>query len=110
MEEPTTVRVTDRAHAALLNRWIGICEAETAVEKRAKEFDRLPGFGLAMALLQKEAAEARSLAVAENLRAVARAGIDVTLVNQISLEMGPKGELRLTVTMMDLADMASANG
>ncbi|MES0071863.1 hypothetical protein [Mesorhizobium sp. M0058] len=108
--EPHVVEITDRGHAAQVNRWIGQIEALTALEDKAKEFERLPGFGLALAILQKEVAESRSKAVAENLRAIARAGIDVVAVRNVGLETGKNGLLRLTATMMDLADLAEMGG
>ncbi|MGB3833725.1 MAG: hypothetical protein WA975_17890 [Mesorhizobium sp.] len=110
MADPVFVDITDRSHAAAINRWIGQIEAQTALEEKAKEFDRLPGFGLALAILQKETAESHSMAVAENLRACARAGIKVEETSRIELETGPKGLLRLKVTMMDLADLAEGGG
>lgn len=103
--EASKVEISDHGHAMRVNRWIGQVEALQALEEKSKEFDRLPGFGLAHAILQKEVAESRSLAVMENMRAVARAGIDVRQVKSISLETGPKGMLRLIVEMMDLADL-----
>lgn len=110
MTEPQTIDITERGHAAVINRWIGQLEALGALEDRSKEFDRLPGFGLALAILQKEAAESRSKAVAENLRAVAKAGISIVDMRHVELETGAKGSLRLKVTMMDLADLAEAEG
>lgn len=110
MTEPQYVEITDRLHAQVVNRWIGKIEAMAAVEERAKEFDRLPGFGLAIALLQKELAEAKAIAVADNLRACARAGIDIAKTSEIHIETRPNGGLRLKVTMMDLADMMSEAG
>lgn len=108
MTDPIPVEITDPGHAMRINRWIGQVEALEALEKKSKEFDRLPGFALAHAILQKEVTEARSIAVAENLRAVARAGIDVAKVRNVGLETTPSGALRLTVTMMDLAELAES--
>lgn len=106
MPDPIFVEITDHDHAGVLNRRIGKIEAEEALSGKAKEFERLPGFGLALAILQRETAESRSTAMAENLRAVARAGIKVENTKQIQLETGPRGSLRLKVTMLDLADLA----
>lgn len=108
MSEPTFIDITDRAHANALSRWMGLVDAELALEKKAKEFERLPGFGLAVALIKAETANARAISVAENCRAVARAGINVADTRAIMLETGPKGSLRLKVEMMDLADIAGA--
>lgn len=105
MAEPIYVEITDRKHAAGLNRWIGKAEAYEALKAKAKDFDRLPGFGLAMAILEAEVAHDRSMNVAENLRCLARAGHDVGRSKQVELELGPNGLQRLKVIMMDLADL-----
>ncbi len=108
MSEPIHVDITDRKHLAALWRWLALLE-HAEVLAAVPEFQKVPGFGLASALLDKEIAEEKSAAVMLNLRAVARAGIDVVKVSQMHVETVPDGRVRLKVTMMDLADMAEVN-
>lgn len=104
-EKPTVVEITDHAHLAATWRWIGMVEIEQKLGE-VPDFQKVPGFGLAMAVVAREIAELRSRNVMSNLGAVAKAGIDVAKVQNVALETGPKGSLRLMVTMMDLADLA----
>lgn len=105
MSEPVYVEITDPAHLAQMWRWMSLVD-HANVLARVPEFHKVPGFGLASALLDKEIAEEKSTAVMMNMRAIAAAGIDVTKVAQIHIEGTKRGDLRLQVTMMDLADLA----
>lgn len=108
MSEPIHVDITDRKHLAALWRWLTLLE-HAEVLKGVPEFQKVPGYGLASALLDKQVAEEKSAAVMLNLRAVARADIDVAKVSQIHVETKADGRMRLKVIMMDLADMAEVN-
>ncbi len=97
------IAITDPAHVMVIGEWIGAVTVVDALKKQEK--DRLPGFALALALAEKAEAEKRANNTARNLRAVAKADIDVTMVKQVSLIF--KGDKPfLEVVMLDLADMA----
>jgi hypothetical protein len=104
-DEPQMLEITDRGHAAALLRFIGMSEAREAL-RAVPDFKRVPGFALAEAVLDSELGQHRAAIVMENLRAVARAGVDVAKTKTVTLETGAGGLLRLAVTMMDLADLA----
>lgn len=105
MTEMKQVKITDPAHAASISEWYGLVRAEHALEQ--VKMDALPGFGLAKALIGKEAADARAQAMTANLKAVAREGIDIVQTKNISLEF-KRGVPVLLVEMMDLADLAES--
>lgn len=103
MPETQKIKITDSAHAATISEWAGLARAETTLDQ--SKLGSLPGFALAVALVSKEAADARAQAMTANLKAVARAGHDICQTKSISLDF-EKGVPVLIVEMMDLADMA----
>lgn len=104
MPEDTGIDIVEPRHVATVSRWIGAVMVREAMEQ-AKEFDKLPGFALARALVDKEVEDMRGQALMMNLRAVAKAGHDIARTRNVGLET--KGNhLRLVIEEMDLADIA----
>lgn len=101
--EKQYVTITDPAHVRSVGEWYGAAIVLEALENQKE--GRLPGFGLAMAIVQKTEAEMRANMTAHNLRAVARAGIDIVTAKQVMIGIH-KGVPRLEVEPMDLADIA----
>lgn len=104
MSEDRGIEIVEPKHVAVVSRWIGAVMAQEALEG-AKEFDRLPGFALARAIISKEVEDMRGQALMMNLRAVAKAGRDVAKLRNVSLET-KGGRLVLNIEEFDLADMA----
>jgi hypothetical protein len=67
----------------------------------------LPGFAMAIALVEKEVAEQRARSCASAYRAAARAGFDVSKVSQIHT-LVIDGDVGFEVTEGDLIDLAAA--
>lgn len=106
-ESSQTVPITDLRHAVEIGQWVGAIHVVEALQKQ--EAGRLPGFALALALAEKIEVEMRSQNTAKNLRAVAKAGIDVRQAQKVVLGFDAGGKPRLEVEMMDLADMAEGD-
>jgi len=100
--------ITSPVHAARLSRWYGGLVVLDAL-KAVADFDKLPGFALAMATVEREVATMHSAAVTQNLQALVRAGHDITAVISIDLEY-EAGQPVLVVKPMDLADSGNADG
>ncbi|RUV99354.1 MULTISPECIES: hypothetical protein [unclassified Mesorhizobium] len=105
MDDPQLIDITEPNHVASVWRYIATIEVLEAL-KKVPDFQRVPGFSLALALVEKEVAEDKAESVQRNLRAVAATGVDVSKVQRVELEIGPNASLRLKVVMMDLADLA----
>lgn len=104
MSDEIKVKITDPAHVAKITEWYGALQVRAALAD-VKEFQKLPGFGLAMAIVERETATMQAAAVADNLKAIARAGHDITTIAGINLEF-ERGRPVLSIRPMDLADMA----
>lgn len=102
MTEAQKIKVTDPAHAATISEWAGLARAEEVLA--SAKMGALPGFALALALVSKEASEAKAQAMTANLRAAAKV-VDITMTKGISLGF-EKGVPVLHVELLDLADMA----
>ena len=106
MPEVQKIKITDPAHASIISEWVGLTRAEAAIE--AQKMGAMPGYALAAAIVAREVADARAQAMTANLKAVAKAGIDIVLTKNISL-IFEQGIPVLQVELMDLADIASSD-
>lgn len=101
------VTVTSTKHAVK----IGCLEGLVATAERLKaqtNGDKLPGFALALSIVERDVADARSSLIYDNLRLAAKGGIDVTTM--ASLSMGyENGKWFLEAKPMDLADMGEVD-
>lgn len=109
MSDSRFIEITDRAQAAIVNRWLGMAEIAMKLEE-VPDFQRVPGFGLAVAIVNREVSDLRSQMVMRNIKAIAAAGIDITQIKTVEFANSPSESVSLKVTMMDLADMAMEGG
>lgn len=79
---PREVALTDPADIIRLGEMHGLLRAQEALQA-VPENKRVPGFAYALALIDREAADARASMTSRNLRAIARAGIDITAVANV---------------------------
>lgn len=104
MTDPIYVEITNAKHRELIAEFYGVAKCKERLDRVDGKL-RAPGFAIAAAQVDLLEAEMRNFCVAENFRAVARAGVDITQVANITLEQ--KGNTwRLVCKMMDLADLA----
>jgi hypothetical protein len=80
---PFEVEVTGDSHKHAIGKYYGLCEAMDALEV-VPEAKRVPGFSYAMAIIQRELAEAKAEIMSLNLRAVAGAGHDINAIGNIA--------------------------
>lgn len=109
MSDNRFVEITDQKQAAIINRWLGMAEIAMKLEE-VPDFQKVPGFGLAVAIVNREVSDLRSQMVMRNIKAIAAAGIDITQIKSIEFASSPSESVNLKVTMMDLADMAMEGG
>jgi hypothetical protein len=81
---PFEVEVTGDAHKHAIGKYYGLCEAMDALEV-VPEAKRVPGFSYAMAIIQRELAEAKAEIMGLNLRAVAASGRDINQLANVAL-------------------------
>lgn len=67
---------------------------------------KLPGIGMARAIVERVVAEERVFLSQETFKAVAKAGHDVTLCKAVTTAFDPGGKPYLEAEFYDLADMA----
>ena len=85
----------------------GIARAVERMTSVEPALQKLPGFGLARALIDRELAEARTQLHGLTLKAAARAGHDISTTKSIAVAF--EGETPvLVVTFGDLIDVAEA--
>lgn len=106
MTETVKIKITDPAHAATISEWAGIARAQEVLE--GAKMGALPGFALALALVSKEASDARAQAMTANLKAASKV-VDITQNKNISLGFD-RGVPVLHVELLDLADMGEGAG
>lgn len=102
MSDEIRVEIKSRKHLQMMGEWMGLIRAKQALDD-ASQFDKLPGFGLALAIVDREVNDTKARAITENLKACSRAGIDIAMVRNISLDF-KLGAPELIVEMIDLAD------
>jgi hypothetical protein len=83
-EGPREIEITNEGHKFRVGEYLGAAHVLDVLEK-IPEAKRTPGFNYAIALVERECAEARAKIMASNLRAVAAAGWDINQVGNISL-------------------------
>jgi hypothetical protein len=103
MVEHVIVPIVNPDHAVTIGEYFALSTAVKRLEKQA-EWAKLPGFALALSLVQTLEAEQRARMTERNMRAVIAAGHDLTTLKLVSLR-GPN----LVLEPMDLADLAELN-
>lgn len=101
------VDITDRAHAAVVNKFLGMAEIAMKLEE-VPDFQKVPGFGLAIAIVNREVSDLRSQMITQNLKALVADGVDIARLKRVEFESFDHAHIQLRVTMMDLADMAGS--
>lgn len=104
--EKRTIAVESKKHLAMVNRMYGIAMALDALDQQ-KASDRLPGFGLAKTVIERELADARASVMHLNLVEIANAGIDIATV-QTAIVVGKYSHPKIEVTFHDLLSGSEA--
>jgi hypothetical protein len=104
-QEVIRLKITDQKHVELCIYCSAHLEAAALVEKALKEY-KLPGLGMAHALLETEAQEMRSQMISKNYKFAARNGIDFSTHSIQTLERDRDGSFVLVLAPMDLIDQA----
>jgi hypothetical protein len=107
VSDVTSFVVEDRA--TIRTAWVcyGLAQAAAALAD-VKEFSKLPGFGLAVALVEKELMVERTQLSNRILRSAVKAGHDIVTAKEVRVNFHGR-ELRIEVEMPDLADMAASD-
>ncbi len=79
---PSEIEITAPEHIIRIGEWHGLAAA-CQVLKDVPESKRPPGFGYALALLEREEAQARASLLHKNLLAAARAGMNLAQVRSL---------------------------
>jgi hypothetical protein len=100
VSDVTSFVVEDRA--TIRTAWVcyGLAQAAAALAD-VKEFSKLPGFGLAVALERTQLSN-------RILRSAVKAGHDIVTAKEVRVNFHGR-ELRIEVEMPDLADMAASD-
>ncbi|MEN5278889.1 hypothetical protein ABE527_18330 [Brucella sp. TWI432] len=98
--EKRTISVDSKKHLAMVNRMYGIAMALDALDQQ-KASDRLPGFGLAKTIIERELADLRGNVMHMNLVEVANAGIDIATVKHVIVS-GKYANPTIEITFHDL--------
>lgn len=104
--EKRTIAVETKKHLAMVNRMYGIAMALEALDQQ-KASDRLPGFGLAKTVIERELADARASVMHLNLVEVSNAGIDIATVKSV-IVAGKYTSPLIEITFHDLLSGSEA--
>lgn len=80
------VPITDLKHRVAVGRFYGAAMVMDALTKAGKQFDKLPGFNAAVAVAERELAEVKLSLHGMNIRAAAKAGVDLATWRADSLD------------------------
>ena len=97
------VTVTSSKHLEKIGRLDGLIQTAERL-KAQPNGAKMPGFALAMSIVERDVAEARGELIYDNLRLAAKGGIDVTTIATLNM-VREHGKWFLEATPMDLADM-----
>lgn len=98
--EKKTIEIKTKRHLSMVARMYGVAQALSALKDR-KDTELLPGYGLAMAIVEREVAEMRAAVMQLNLTALSDAGINIASVKDASLGGNPTNP-SIVVTFHDL--------
>jgi hypothetical protein len=105
-EGRTEVEVSEKL-ASKIWRTYGLAQALEALGGRDKPVSALPGFRLAVALVEKELADERAIMSGEVYRTAARAGHDIGKASAIYTDI-KNGKPVVSIEFADLVEQADA--
>ena len=100
MTDKRTIAVEGKKHISLIGRLYGLGQALSALDDM-KQHDKLPGFGLARTLIEREIAEVKSTVLHLNLVACSDAGENIATVKEAAL-CGSVNDPQIEITFHDL--------
>lgn len=99
------VPIRDNKHKLFIHRFIGATEVYAALEAVKGIYSKTPGWNSAMAIVEKEIAELKVAMMQANVRAVAKAGVDLAAYRVLSVD----GE-NVICRPIDVADEEASGG